>query len=217
MSEQPQATTRAEFDRLVSALQAKVIVPRERRAAFGGRDGCGYRNAEDIMAQVQTHKGQLVVTTSDSYDPATGVMTCRAALTYDGHELACLGYGQVDPAGKMSPSQRIGAASSYGRKYALAGLLGLHNEKGLELEPDDDGLGEESGKQRGSSYSNAPQGQAVKQVQAPKPPLVSLSATKQPANPVKQSSVVQPEPPPNLGGDQPVRHETWDQLLNKKE
>ncbi len=220
MSEQPQATTGLEFSKMVADIQSKMKVPKTHTVTMA-RNSYPYRTLEDITQEFHRHKSGLVLSFSEDYvtirsGPVNApiddtYLRSTARLTYDGHVHETSSLAQIDFKSAMSPPQRTGTAISYVRKYAAAGLFAI--EGGL---PDADEIAEAEGQpkvdkpqdspQQTSSYSNAPQGQPAKSAQ-PKdaaPRVQSKPAANpsvQSAKPVKQSGVVQPEPPPNLGGD----------------
>ena len=108
-------------------LQTQVHVAKGKRNDFGGYN---YRTAEGILAAIKAALpagGHIVVT--DTMQEVAGqiFVTATAKLHLpDGGDFEAQGHA-LHPLTKkgMDPSQITGSASSYARKYALAGLVAL--------------------------------------------------------------------------------------------
>jgi hypothetical protein len=108
-------------------LQTRVHVGKDKRNDFGGYN---YRTAEGILAAIKTAlpDGAHIVVTDTMQELAGQIfVTATAIVTFaDGTKHEAQGHA-MHPLSKkgMDPSQITGAASSYARKYALAGLVAL--------------------------------------------------------------------------------------------
>lgn len=108
-------------------LQRKVHVAKDKVNSFGGYN---YRTAEGILSAIKAEmpEGAHVVV-SDTMQELAGqiFVTATATVTFaDGASHEAQGHA-MHPLSKkgMDPSQITGSASSYARKYALAGLMAL--------------------------------------------------------------------------------------------
>jgi hypothetical protein len=108
-------------------LQTRVHVAKDKRNEFGGYN---YRTAEGILAAIKAAlpDGAFIVV-SDTMQEVAGqiFVTATASVTFDDGVTYCAQGHAMHPLSKkgMDPSQITGAASSYARKYALAGLVAL--------------------------------------------------------------------------------------------
>lgn len=108
-------------------LQTKVHVAKDKRNDFGGYN---YRTAEGILSAIKAAlpEGATIVV-SDTLQELAGqiFVTSTATVRFaDGAEASAQGHAMHPLTKKgMDPSQITGAASSYARKYALAGLMAL--------------------------------------------------------------------------------------------
>lgn len=108
-------------------LQTTVHVAKDKRNDFGGYN---YRTAEGILAAIKAAlpEGAHIVV-SDTMQEVAGqiFVTATATVTFsDGTQFQAQGHAMHPLTKKgMDPSQITGAASSYARKYALAGLVAL--------------------------------------------------------------------------------------------
>ena len=117
----------------LSLIQKNLFVPKDRKNDFGKYN---YRSCEDILKAVKPLcEANKAVLTLD-----TGVKTCGDEIFIvaeailrdleDGSEISVNGYAKHEKEKKgMDGSQISGSATSYARKYALAGLFGIDNEK----------------------------------------------------------------------------------------
>lgn len=108
-------------------LIAELKTPKDRKNSFAKFN---YRNVEDIMEKVKPLllKHDLLLNISDTISEFQNRLFVRATATIsDGDcSIQSTGFAELDSARKgMSMEQISGSASSYARKYALAGLLCL--------------------------------------------------------------------------------------------
>lgn len=108
-------------------LIAELKTPKQRKNSFAKFQ---YRNVEDITqaAKPLLEKHKLLLNISDDLHDIDGRLFVKATATISDGEtaLASTGYAELDSSRKgMSMEQISGSASSYARKYALAGLLCL--------------------------------------------------------------------------------------------
>ena len=108
-------------------LIAELKTPKQRKNSFAKFQ---YRNVEDITqaAKPLLEKHKLLLNISDDLHDVDGRLFVKATATISDGEtaLASTGYAELDSSRKgMSLEQISGSASSYARKYALAGLLCL--------------------------------------------------------------------------------------------
>lgn len=121
------------YDKLAS-IQQRLAVPKDRDNNFSGFK---YRSAADILAKVKPLLKEYgcalvlsdeIVMIGDRY-----YIRATAALTDTENPIdtiSATAYAREDPAKKgMDGSQITGSASSYARKYALAGLFAIDDEK----------------------------------------------------------------------------------------
>ena len=109
------------------ALIAELKTPKQRKNSFAKFQ---YRNVEDITMACKPllEKHGLLLNISDDLYDVDGRLFVKATATISDGEtaLSSTGYAELDSARKgMSMEQISGSASSYARKYALAGLLCL--------------------------------------------------------------------------------------------
>ncbi len=108
-------------------LIAELKTPKQRKNSFAKFQ---YRNVEDITQACKPllEKHKLLLNISDGLHEVDGRLFVKATATISDGEtaLASTGYAELDSSRKgMSMEQISGSASSYARKYALAGLLCL--------------------------------------------------------------------------------------------
>jgi hypothetical protein len=108
-------------------LIAELKTPKQRKNSFAKFQ---YRNVEDITQACKPllEKHKLLLNISDDLHDIDGRLFVKATATISDGEtaLASTGYAELDSSRKgMSMEQISGSASSYARKYALAGLLCL--------------------------------------------------------------------------------------------
>lgn len=108
-------------------IQTRVHVGKDKVNSFGGYN---YRTAEGILAAAKAAlpDGATIVVTDDLVERAGQIfIKATAEIKFaDGVSVTADGFA-LHPLTKkgMDPSQITGSASSYARKYALAGLLAL--------------------------------------------------------------------------------------------
>jgi len=108
-------------------IQTKVHVAKDKRNDFGGYN---YRTAEGILAAIKAALGDGdTIVVSDTLQEVAGqiFVTSTATLTFaDGATAAATGHAMHSLTKKgMDAAQITGSASSYARKYALAGLIAI--------------------------------------------------------------------------------------------
>jgi hypothetical protein len=111
----------------LSGLQKQVHVAKDKKNDFGGYN---YRTAEGILAVIKANmpEGAHITVTDRMQEVAGQIFVSATAKLYipDCGEYEAEGHA-LHPLTKkgMDPSQITGSASSYARKYALAGLMAL--------------------------------------------------------------------------------------------
>ena len=114
-------------------IQQKAVSPKNKENSFAGYK---YRNVEGILHDMKPHfkaeqvycklSDEVVVVNGQAYVTAT-------AILYDcvsGENIAATGWAREAESKKGNDSsQCTGSASTYARKYALCGLLGLDDSK----------------------------------------------------------------------------------------
>lgn len=110
-------------------IQQEAVSPKDQNNDFGGFK---YRNVEGILRNVKPlfEKERVYCQLSDEAVELNGSTyikaTARIIDTETGEELSSTGYAREMESKKgMDTSQCTGSASTYARKYALCGLLGL--------------------------------------------------------------------------------------------
>jgi len=117
----------------LSEIQKRLFVPKGQKNNFGGYN---YRSCEDIFKAVKPicEECGCVLTVSNDLECIGGRNYVRAIVTLieieTGEKIASTAHAREEETKKgMDGSQITGAASSYARKYALAGLFCIDNEK----------------------------------------------------------------------------------------
>lgn len=112
----------------LSDIQTAVHVAKSHKNTFGGYN---YRTAEGILAAAKAAlpAGWSIICTDELSEIAGQIFVSSTAFISDaeGKQVSMASGHAMHPLQKkgMDPSQITGAASSYARKYALAGLLAL--------------------------------------------------------------------------------------------
>ncbi len=134
----------------LAEIQKELFVPKDQKNNFGGYN---YRSCEDILKAVKPiceAKGCVLFITND--------MECIGDRNYvkavatlveleTGEDIESVAHAREEAEKKgMDGSQITGSASSYARKYALAGLFCIDNEKDSDATND-----------HGKAPQNAPQ------------------------------------------------------------
>lgn len=131
---------------ILAELQATMAVPKGRNNEFGGY---AYRKAEDIILGARkSAPAGTVIRCTDRLEEIGGqiFLIATASISFAGSSIASDG-AAMHPITKkgMDASQITGSASSYARKYALAGLFAL-----------DDGTDDPDGRDNRKEDGNAP-------------------------------------------------------------
>lgn len=115
------------------AIQSKLFVPKGQKNDFGNYN---YRSCEDIEKQVKPLcvEYNCVLHFWDSVECIGNRLFLKANLELididSNTNINAMGYAEIGEGKKgMDPAQLTGACSSYARKYALAGLFLIDNEK----------------------------------------------------------------------------------------
>lgn len=119
---------------ILARIQAQIVAPKGKHNSFGNFD---YRSAEDILAAIKPvllQFDQSIVLSDEIVEVAGRIYIKSTAVLHPcgAHSVA---YAREAAEKKgMDVAQVTGSASSYARKYALAGLFALDNNK----DPDTD-------------------------------------------------------------------------------
>ena len=113
-------------------LQQELSVPKNQKNKFGNYN---YRSCEDILVALKPllakHKASILIT--DDVKEVAGIPYVEATAVFKGQDTEALSVraqAGINPNQKgMSISQSFGASSSYARKYALAGMFLLDDNK----------------------------------------------------------------------------------------
>lgn len=115
------------------AIQQKAVAPKDIDNNFGGFK---YRNVEGILRNIKPILQEMGVycRLSDEAVELNGATYIKATATLinaeDGEQIEATAYAREMESKKgMDASQCTGSASTYARKYALQGLLGLDDAK----------------------------------------------------------------------------------------
>ena len=115
------------------AIQQKAVAPKDIDNNFGGFK---YRNVEGILRNIKPVLQEMGVycRLSDDAVELNGAVYIKATATLinaeDGEQIEATAYAREMESKKgMDSSQCTGSASTYARKYALQGLLGLDDSK----------------------------------------------------------------------------------------
>lgn len=124
---------RTSLNKKLLNVQTKLCVPKGQENKFGGYN---YRSCEDIEKEVKPLllENNLTLTLNSDLIEIGGRLFVKAkACLYDndsGMALSVPAYAELGESKKgMDQAQLTGAATSYARKYALAGLFLIDNEK----------------------------------------------------------------------------------------
>ena len=114
-------------------IQQEAVSPKDQDNNFGGFK---YRNVEGILRNVKPvfQKEQVYCQLSDEAVELNGSTYIKATAklidTETGEEVSSTGFArEMEQKKGMDTSQCTGSASTYARKYALQGLLGLDDSK----------------------------------------------------------------------------------------
>lgn len=131
-------TTITDFDRALVAIQSELKAPKDLNNQFGGYR---YRSAEQILAalkpllpqhNVRVKVSDELVMIGDRY-----YLKATASLIRGNDIVSATAFAREPTTKKgMDESQVTGSASSYARKYALCGLLGIDDSSADPDNPD---------------------------------------------------------------------------------
>lgn len=114
-------------------IQTKLFVPKEQKNEFGKYN---YRSCEDIEKQVKPlcKEYNCVLRFWESVESFEGRLFVKSHLQLfdidSKTNVMAYGWAEIGDGKKgMDPAQLIGACTSYARKYALAGMFLIDNEK----------------------------------------------------------------------------------------
>ena len=133
----------------LAKIQSELFVPKGKENKFGGYS---YRSCEDILKVVKPlcfDNGCSVLISNEMITVGAKVY-CEATVTLTDWEtgesiVAKAQAREAESRKGMDDSQVTGSTSSYARKYALAGLFGIDNEKDPDA-TNDHGKGDASAK-----------------------------------------------------------------------
>lgn len=124
----------------LKTVQNKLKVPKDATCKFGTSIKYKYRSAETILEKVKPILDEVnaVIVMQDDFIEIGSNTYLKSSATFidceSGEKLSAYGFAKENTAmiGKMDTSQIIGSASSYGRKYALCGLLLIDDNKDVD-------------------------------------------------------------------------------------
>jgi hypothetical protein len=116
-------------------IQQKAVAPKDINNDFGGFK---YRNVEGILRNIKPilQEMGMYCRLSDEAVELNGATYIKATATLinaeDGEKIEATAYArEMETKKGMDASQCTGSASTYARKYALQGLLGLDDSKAV--------------------------------------------------------------------------------------
>lgn len=121
-----------EIYKRLSEIQNNLKVPKEQRNSFGNYN---FRSCEDILNAVKdelkTSEGECVLLNSELVQVSDRIYIKAIATFTNGSDKITTEAFAREPMDKkgMDDAQITGATLSYARKYALAGLFAIDNEK----------------------------------------------------------------------------------------
>lgn len=115
-------------------IQQELFVPKDKKNEYGSYN---YRSCEDIEKAVKPllNKYNCTLQLQTELTEVAGRLFVKAtSLLYDndsGKGSKIYGFAEIgdEKRGNMSAEQRVGSAISYARKYSLAGMFLIDNEK----------------------------------------------------------------------------------------
>tara|TARA_R110000803_G_scaffold143143_2_gene209274 strand:+ start:223 stop:681 length:459 start_codon:yes stop_codon:yes gene_type:complete len=119
---------------ILLAIQQEIVATKSKVNTFGKFN---YRSCEDILVALKPilakHNATIYLTdsvhTCGDNMPYVNAKAVFMIIGQDDMKLTAQAQAGIGPVGGMSISQQFGSASSYARKYALAGLLLLDDNK----------------------------------------------------------------------------------------
>jgi hypothetical protein len=150
----------------LSKVQRELKAPKTQYNKFGN---FSYRSCEDILEAVKPllPDGYCILL-SDKVESINGRFYTKATASFKSKSASveCTAYARESETKKgMSPEQISGSGSSYARKYALSGLLGLSDGK----DPDSD---EPTKREEASLNATGKQLNAIRSIAAKKHGLI---------------------------------------------
>lgn len=121
-----------EFIKEAVRVQQEISATKSREVAnASGKKMYSYRNADDILSAFKKLKSNLFLSVTDKLVALNnGIFVEATATLTDGiNVLSSTAYAELAAEGRMSPAQQTGSTSSFARKYALAALFALDDEK----------------------------------------------------------------------------------------
>lgn len=123
-------TTQELLPMILYGLQQGVQVGKDETNQYGGYK---YRNVEQIMRVAKKHLANTgaCIVMNDKIVEIGGRLFLQAevALVLGASKMSTTAYAELGQHKGMSSEQMTGCASSYARKYALCGLLGIDDAK----------------------------------------------------------------------------------------
>ena len=120
---------------ILARIQAQVHAPKGQRNEFGKFN---YRSAEDILAAVKPilrEFDQSLVISDEIIQVGDRIYVKATATLLNPAGASAIAYAREPESKKgMDDAQVTGSTSSYARKYALAGLFALDNEKDADTD-----------------------------------------------------------------------------------
>lgn len=113
----------------IAWIQNELKAPKDKKSG-GGSFSFAYRNAEEILAKVKPLllKHDLIITLDDELIEQNGryfIKSTAMIIQSKDEAITSTAVAELLIATSMNASQASGATSSYARKYALGGLLGI--------------------------------------------------------------------------------------------
>ncbi len=124
--------SREEFHCKIAEIQQNIVAGKTETNNFGKFK---YRNVENILSSLKPLLGELVVNLSDDIELVGEKYFVKATVTISdkyGNFIDSKASAEIGEHKGMSSEQSTGTASSYARKYALCGLLGLDDNKDVD-------------------------------------------------------------------------------------
>lgn len=141
----------------LATIQRELIAPKGQFNAFGKY---AYRSCEDILKALKPlcDANQSMIFISNDLENVGGWNYVKAVVTFvdleTGEQISSSAHAREEDDKKgMDGSQITGASSSYARKYALAGLFCIDNEK--DSDATNEGIKDDKGRNARATQSKA--------------------------------------------------------------